>query len=317
MRRLVVVVSAGTSLGMMSFAFGVFDMAVHHGALPELDVRLVAGEPSGTICGGGLVCDVPYDMTAVRSADLIMVPYWRDPTERPPEPLLRSLRAAHAAGARVAGLCTGTFVLAAAGLLDDRPATTHWSLAGVLAQLYPKVRVRADVLYIDDGDVLTAGGGAAGMDLGLHLIRTSHGAAMANRLARFLVVPPQRPGGQAQYIQTPVPELDHRDPVGDAVNWALGQLDGPLPVDVLARRARMSRRNFDRRFHEITGTAPGTWLTHQRVLRAQHLLESTTLSVDGVARQCGFSSAAALRPHFRRLVGVSPAAYRSAFSMLS
>jgi transcriptional regulator GlxA family with amidase domain len=316
-QRLVVVVVDGASLGIMSFAFGVFDVPVYYGALPELDVRIVSGEPDAAIRGGGLVYDVPYDLSAIREADLVIVPYWRDPAEHPPEPLLESLRAAHAAGARVAGLCTGAFVLAAAGLLDERPATTHWALAGVLAQMYPKIRVRASVLYIDDGDVLTAGGGAAGMDLGLHLIRTSYGAVVANRLARSIVVPPHRPGGQSQYVESPVPELNQDDPVGETMSWALGRLDQILPIDVLARRAQMSRRNFDRRFRELTGTAPATWLTHQRVLRAQRLLESTRLSVDEVARSCGFSAAAALRPHFRRLVGVAPATYRDTFGALS
>jgi transcriptional regulator GlxA family with amidase domain len=205
-------------------------------------------------------------------------------------------------------------VLAAAGLLDDRPATTHWAVAGVLAQMYPKVDVRPAQLYIDDGDVLTAGGGAAGMDLGLHLLRTQYGAEVANRLARYMVVPPHRAGDQAQYVETPVPVLDETDPVGETLTWALGQLDHVLPVEHLARRARMSRRNFDRRFREITGTAPATWLTHQRVLRAQQLLESTRMPVEEVARKCGFSNAAALRPHFRRLVGTVPAAYRTTFA---
>jgi transcriptional regulator GlxA family with amidase domain len=316
-RRIVVVVFDGASMGIMSFAFGVFDLAVYYRALPDLDVRVVAGEPGAVLRGGGLATPVPYDLDAVRAADLVIVPNWRDPGERPPAPLLDALRAAHAAGARVAGLCSGAFVLAAAGLLDGRPATTHWAMADLLARLYPRVRVRESVLYIDDGDVLTAGGGAAGMDLGLHLIRTAHGAEVANRLARSMVVAPHRPGGQAQYIEAPVPALDRDDPVGDTLSWALGQLDRDLPVDLLARRARMSRRNFDRRFREITGTAPATWLTHQRVLRAQQLLESTRLSVDEVARQCGFSSAAALRPHFRRLVGVAPVTYRETFAMVS
>jgi transcriptional regulator GlxA family with amidase domain len=316
-QRLVVVIVDGASVGIMSFAFGVFDAAVYYGALPELDVRIVSGEPGAGIRGGGMVYDVPYDLSAIREADLLIVPYWRDPAERPPEPLLESLRAAHADGARVAGLCTGAFVLAAAGLLDERPATTHWALAEVLAQMYPKIRVRPSVLYIDDGDILTAGGGAAGMDLGLHLIRTSHGAVVANRLARSIVVPPHRPGGQSQYIESPVPQLDQDDAVGETMGWALGQLDQILPIDTLARRSRMSRRHFDRRFRELTGTAPATWLTHQRVLRAQRLLESTRLSVDEVARSCGFSTAAALRPHFRRLVGVAPSAYRDAFGAVS
>lgn len=312
-----VVVFDGVSLGIMSFAFGVFDMAKHHGVLPDLDVRVVSGEPGAALSGGGLACPVPYDLEAVRTADLIIIPNWRDPAEPPPPALLQTLRAAHANGARVAGLCSGAFVLAAARLLDDRPATTHWKHAGLLARMYPKVDVRPAQLYIDDGDVLTAGGGAAGIDLGLHLLRSQYGARVANRLARSMVVPPHRAGDQAQYVETPLPDLDQTDPVGETLSWALGQLDQALPVGRLARRARMSRRNFDRRFREITGTAPATWLTHQRVLRAQQLLESTCLPVEEVARQCGFSSAAALRPHFRRVVGIAPAAYRTAFATLS
>jgi transcriptional regulator GlxA family with amidase domain len=316
-QRLAVVVFDGVSLGIMSFAFGVFDMAKHHGVLPDLDLRVVSGEPGAALVGGGLSCQVPYDLDAIRSADLVIIPNWRDPAEEPPRPLLEALRAAHAAGARLAGLCSGAFVLAAAGLLDHRPATTHWSRAGLLAQMYPTIDVRPEQLYIDDGDVLTAGGGAAGMDLGLHLLRTQYGADVANRLARSMVVPPHRSGGQAQYVQTPLPELDETDPVGETLTWAVGRLDQNLPVERLARRAQMSRRNFDRRFREITGTAPAAWLTHQRVLRAQQLLESTRLPVEEVARQCGFSSAAALRPHFRRIVGTSPAAYRTSFAPVS
>jgi transcriptional regulator GlxA family with amidase domain len=312
-RRLVVVVFDGVSLGIMSFAYGVFDMAVQYGATPDLDVRVVAGEHDAAMRSGGLVCGVPYDLPAIRTADLVIIPNWRDPGEPPPKPLLDALRTAHDAGARVAGLCSGAFVLAAAGLLDDRPATTHWALAGVLAHMYPRIRVRAEALYIDDGDVLTAGGGAAGMDLGLHLLRDFYGAAMANDLARSMVVPPHRPGGQAQYIKSPVPERDHEDPVSETLSWALENLGQILPVGVLARRAQMSRRNFDRRFREITGTAPATWLNHQRVLRAQQLLESTQLPVEEIARFCGFSSAAALRPHFRKFAGVAPAAYRGTF----
>jgi transcriptional regulator GlxA family with amidase domain len=315
-KRLVVVICDGMSLGTMSFAFGVFDMAASHGVLPGLQVRVVAGEPGAQISGGGLTCQVPYDLAVIRAADLTIIPAWRDPAETPPEPLLESLRAAHAAGGRVAGLCSGVFVVAAAGLLDDRPATTHWKTAGLLAEMYPKVRVRPDVLYVDDGDVLTAGGGAAGIDLGLHLIRTEYGATVANRLARGMVVPPHRPGGQAQYIQSPLPEPDCGDTVGETLSWALGRLDQILSVDMLARRARMSRRNFDRRFREITGIAPAAWLSHQRVLRAQQLLEHTRLPVEEVARRCGFSSAASLRTHFRRLVGVAPITYRDTFGKL-
>ena len=283
-QRFVVVVFDGVSLGIMSFAFGVFDLALYYGVLPDLDVRVVSGEPSAAITGGGLSCYVPYDLDAILAAGLIIIPNWRDPAEPPPEPLL---------------------------------GTTHWALAGQLARMYPKIEVRPDQLYVDDGDVLTAGGGAAGMDLGLHLLRGHCGAAMANRLARYMVVPPHRPGGQAQYIESPLPAPDDTDPVGETMTWALGRLDQPLPVALLARQAGMSRRNFDRRFREITGTAPLTWLTHQRVLRAQQLLESSRLAVEEVARRCGFSSAAALRQHFKRLTGTAPAAYRTTFGPVS
>jgi transcriptional regulator GlxA family with amidase domain len=314
-RRLVVVVFDGVSLGIMSFAFGVFDMASAHGELAGVDVRVVSGEPDAALSGGGLKCPVPYDLAAIRDADLVIVPNWRSPMERPPAGALEALREAHARGARVAGLCSGAFVLAAAGLLDGRPATTHWGLAGLLSDLYPTVRVDANALYVDDGDVLTAGGGASGMDLGLHLIRTLCGADVATKLAKGMVLPPHRPGGQAQYIESPIPEMDDEDPVTESMAWALTKLDTNLPVDALAQRAHMSRRNYDRRFREITGTAPATWLTHQRVIRAQQLLESTELPVDQIARYCGFSSAAALRPHFRRLVGVAPVTYRETFGM--
>jgi len=314
-KRLTVVVFDGTPLGIMSFTIGVFDMAKHYGVLPDLDLRVVAGEPAAALAGGGLSCDVPYDLDAVRDAALVVVSDWRDPAEEPPQPLLEALRAAHAAGARVAALCSGTFVLAAAGLLDDRPATTRTGRWPACSPSGTRRSTSARNRCIDDGDVLTAGGGAAGMDLGLHLLRAQYGAAVANRLARYMVVPPHRSGDQAQYVETPLPVLDEADPVSGALAWALGRLDQELPVERLARRAQMSRRNFDRRFRELTGTTPAAWLTHQRVLRAQQLLESTQLPVEQVARQCGFSTGAALRPHFRRLVGTVPAAYRATFGV--
>ncbi|MBP2326530.1 transcriptional regulator GlxA family with amidase domain [Kibdelosporangium banguiense] len=314
-RHLAVVVFDSVSLGIMSFAFGVFDMAAAHGELSDLDVRVVSGEPDATLTGGGLACPVPYDLDAIRTADLVIVPNWRSPQESPPEPVLNALRTAHTNGARIVGLCSGAFVLASAGLLDGRSATTHWGLAGLLADMYPQVEVDAAALYVDDGDVLTAGGGAAGMDLGLHLIRSLCGADVATKLAKGMVLPPHRQGGQAQYIESPIPEFDDEDPVTETMAWALTKLDTNLPVDELAKRAHMSRRNYDRRFREITGTAPATWLTHQRVIRAQRLLESTVLPVDQIARYCGFTSAAALRPHFRKLLGVAPAAYRETFGL--
>jgi transcriptional regulator GlxA family with amidase domain len=313
--KLVVVVFDGTPLGLLSFAFGVFDLARHYGALPGSGVRVVAGEPGTTLGDGNLSCQVPYDLNAVLDAELVIIADWRDPEETPPRPVLDALRTAHASGAHLAAMCSGAFVLAAAGLLNGRPATTHWAHCAALERKYPSIDVRQDQLYVDDGDLLTAGGGAAGIDLGLHLLRLRLGASVANRIARYMVVPPQRSGGQAQYVETPLPAPDTADSVGATLAWALGRLDQPIPVGQLARRAGMSRRHFDRRFREITGTTPATWLTFQRVLLARQLLEETRLPVEQVARRCGFSSAASLRPHFRRIVGTVPAAYRAAFAV--
>lgn len=257
----------------------------------------------------------PHDLDAIRAADLIVVPNLPQPrAERPPEPVLEALRAAHARGARVAGLCSGAFVLAAAGLLDGRRATTHWLLAARLAELHPAVEVDPAVLYVDGGDVLTAGGGAAGVDLGLHLIRSMLGAADANRLARALVVPPHRHGGQAQFVRSPVPELDAGDdPVAETIVWALGRLDSALPVSALARRAHMSRRNYDRRFREITGCARRSgWPTSASSARSSCWRRATCRSTRSPGAAA--SSVAALRTHFRRSAGVTPTEYRETFS---
>jgi transcriptional regulator GlxA family with amidase domain len=313
----VIVVFDGMPIGILSFGFGVFEVGEFFGVLPGLDVSIVAGEPGATLRGGGLTCQAPYDLGAVREADVVIVPEWRHPGEDPPQALLDALLAAHDNGAQIAGLCSGTFVLAAAGLLEGRPATTHWALADVLATRYPGIDVRPDVLYVDDGDILTAGGGAAGLDLSLHLVRAHLGGAIANRVARFMVVPPHRAGGQAQYIESPLPDVDATDPVGETMRWALARIEQVLSVDVLARHARMSRRNFARRFREVTGATPAAWVVHQRVVRAQQLLESTDLPVEVVAKSCGFISAAAMRPHFRRLTGTVPAAYRNTFSTVA
>jgi transcriptional regulator GlxA family with amidase domain len=313
-QRLVVVAFDGVSLGELSFACGVFSMAIEHGAAPGMELQVVSGEPASAVRSSGIACDLRYDLDMIRAADLVLIAYWRDPEQNPPQALLEAIRDAHAAGARIAGLCSGAFVLAAAGLLDDRPATTHWALAPTLGRMYPKIHLDPKALYIDDGDVLTSGGGAAAMDLGLHVLRGLYGATVASSLARFMVVPPHRRGGQAQYIESPVPEPDLADPVGEAMSWALQHLDQVLPIRELASRAQMSRRNFDRRFAEITGTAPAAWLTHQRVLRAQQLLESTDMTVEEIARRSGFPSAAALRAHFGRAAGVAPAEYRRTFA---
>uniref|UniRef100_UPI000A3765C6 GlxA family transcriptional regulator n=1 Tax=Streptomyces viridochromogenes TaxID=1938 RepID=UPI000A3765C6 len=226
---------------------------------------------------------------------------------------LDALRRAHEEGARIVGLCTGAFVLAAAGLLDGRPATTHWMYAPTLAKRYPSVHVDPRELFVDDGDVLTSAGTAAGIDLCLHIVRTDHGNEAAGALARRLVVPPRRTGGQERYLDRSLPEEIGADPLAEVVAWALEHLHEQFDVETLAARAYMSRRTFDRRFRSLTGSAPLQWLITQRVLQAQRLLETSDYSVDEVAGRCGFRSPVALRGHFRRQLGSSPAAYRAAY----
>lgn len=222
------------------------------------------------------------------------------------------MRAAHEAGARIASLCTGAFVLAAAGLLDGRRATTHWAHTEALAERHPRVEVDPDVLYVDNGTVLTSAGKAAAMDLCLHLVRLDHGSAVANTVARRLVVPPHRDGGQAQFVTAPVPTREDH-PLTDLLPWAVERLDQPLTVEDLARRARMSSRNLGRHFRAATGTTPLQWLLTQRIRRAQELLEATDDSVDAIAEATGMGTATTLRRHFNRTVGVPPDTYRRTF----
>ncbi|MGA4841262.1 GlxA family transcriptional regulator [Streptomyces sp. G45] len=215
-------------------------------------------------------------------------------------------------GTRLVSICTGGYVLAAAGYLDGRPATTHWAHAEHFQELFPSVRVDADVLFIDDGDVLTSAGVAAGIDLCLHVVRRDHGAAVVNEVARSTVVPPHRDGGQAQYIQRPVPEPQLATTT-TARAWALGRLHEPIQLRDMAEQESMSVRTFTRRFREEVGVSPGQWLTRQRVERVRHLLETSDLSVDQIAREAGFGTAQSLRAHLQAALGVTPTAYRRTF----
>ncbi|MGW8886695.1 GlxA family transcriptional regulator [Streptomyces sp. NPDC055749] len=215
-------------------------------------------------------------------------------------------------GTRMVSICTGGYVLAAAGYLDGRPATTHWSSADHFQKLFPQVEVDPDVLFIDDGDVLTSAGVAAGIDLCLHIVRRDHGAAVANDIARRTVVPPHRDGGQAQYIQRPVPEPQFATTTASRA-WALGRLETPIQLRDMAQQESMSVRTFTRRFREEVGVSPGQWLALQRTERARHLLESTDLSIDQVARDAGFGTATSLRQHLQAALGVPPTVYRRTF----
>ncbi|MER7466681.1 helix-turn-helix domain-containing protein [Streptomyces sp. NPDC097981] len=268
--------------------------------------------PDTVPVGGRFRLESDAGLDRLVDADTVIVPACADPDADPPAELVDAVRAAHDAGARVASLCTGAFVLAAAGLLDGRRATTHWLHAAALAAKYPRVKVDPDVLYIDHGSVLTSAGKAAAMDLCLHLVRIDHGSAVANQVARRLVVPPHRAGGQAQFVATPVPEpRDH--PLGALLAWAVERLDQPLTVEDLARRANMSSRHLARVFTDITGTTPLRWLLTQRVHRAQELLETTDNTIGAIATATGMGSDTTLRRHFNRAVGVPPEAYRRTF----
>jgi AraC family transcriptional activator FtrA len=255
---------------------------------------------------------VPYGLETLSEVDTVIVA----PTYRPfdvQDTVFEALRQAHARGCRMVSFCGGAFVLAAAGLLDGRRAATHWDECENLARLYPGTLVDSSVLFVDDGDILTGAGSAAGIDLCLHIVRQDYGSEVATRLARQLVVPPQRDGDQAQYIETPLPVLDSSDFFADTITWVQEHLNEPITVEDLAERSAMSPRTFARRFLSAMGCSPYQWLLRQRVQLARRLLESTDLSIEMVAEKCGFQTASNLRKHFGRVVHTSPKAYREAF----
>ncbi|NKZ03855.1 helix-turn-helix domain-containing protein [Actinomadura latina] len=308
---------------------GTVALAVTDGMLHlelSLAYEVFAAAPAGvtvpwyglTVCGPGTVrvgrfrLEPDHGLDRLAQADTVIVPGWADVDTDPPADLVDAVRAAHEAGTRVASLCTGAFVLAAAGLLDGRRATTHWAHTGYLAARYPRVDVDPDVLYIDNGSVLTSAGKAAAMDLCLHLVRLDHGSAVANAVARRLVVPPHRDGGQAQFVTAPVPAPDGH-PLAVLFPWAIERLDQPLTVADLARQARMSPRHLTRRFRSVTGTTPLQWLLTQRIRHAQELLETTGDGIDAIAAATGMGTATTLRRHFNRTVGVPPDTYRRTF----
>jgi transcriptional regulator GlxA family with amidase domain len=308
-----VLLFSGGPIFESSIPLSVFGIDRQDAGVPRYRLLVCGGEDGPLRTTGGLELTAPNGLEAISRAGTVVVPAWRSITAPPPEEALDVLRRAHEEGARIVGLCTGSFVLAAAGLLDGRPATTHWMYAPTLAKRYPSVHVDPRELFVDDGDVLTSAGTAAGIDLCLHIVRTDHGNEAANALARRLVVPPRRSGGQERYLDRSLPEEIGADPLAEVVAWALEHLHEQFDVETLAARAYMSRRTFDRRFRSLTGSAPLQWLITQRVLQAQRLLETSDWSVDEVAGRCGFRSPVALRGHFRRQLGSSPAAYRAAY----
>jgi transcriptional regulator GlxA family with amidase domain len=279
---------------------------------PSFDFAVCTETPGTVPTSLGFALDVGAGLDRVAEADLVAVPAM--PRDRPAPPaVLEALRAAHDRGARIMSVCSGAFVLGEAGLLDGRECTTHWLYVDELEQRFPKARVNCGVLYVDEDPIITSAGSAAGLDACLHLIRKEFGANAANNVARRMVVPPQREGGQAQFVQTPVsvPSADTLKPV---LAWMQEHLHEEMSVASLARRAAMSPRTFARRFRAETGTTPHQWVTAQRLLLAERLLEETDAPIDLVASRAGFGNAATLRHHFGVARGTTPLAYRRTFS---
>jgi transcriptional regulator GlxA family with amidase domain len=304
--RVVTVVSPGVNPFDLAVSCEVFGIR-----RPELGVEWydhqLAGVVSPLVVNGGWTIDPPCGLEAVDDADTVIVPAC---PHNPPRAMVEALRAAYDRDARMVSFCAGAFALAAAGILDGRRATTHWMDTDDLARRYPKVRVEPDVLYVDEGQVLTSAGTASGIDLALHIVRLDYGPEIANQVARRMVTAAHRERGQSQFAYSPVPELSYGDAIGSIMDWMFEHLDEPVTVNQLARLAAMSPRTFARRFVQTTGTTPLRWLTHQRILRAQDMLAATTLPVEVIASRVGFGTAVNLRQHFRRETSTTPAAYR-------
>jgi len=306
--KVVAVVVAGVSPFELGVACEGFGVDRTDDGVPRVDFAVASVDGSAVPTSGGMSISTTHRLDVAEDADLVIVPATDGPAVWPPE-LLDLLRRTVARGARVMSICNGAFALGEAGLLDGRECTTHWRHASRLAETFPAARVNPNVLYVCDGPVLTSAGSAAGLDLCLHLIREEHGERIANIVARRMVMPPFRDGGQAQFVDTPirVREADTLAPLLDALS---AELDREHTVESMAERAAMSARTFARRFRAETGTTPHVWLTNQRVLHARRMLERDNVPIEIVAQQSGFGTSAMLRHHFTRLVGTSPAGYR-------
>ncbi|MFJ3522037.1 GlxA family transcriptional regulator [Pseudomonas sp. NPDC090203] len=283
------------------------------GDSPWFKLAVCAGEDGVLMTNAGFAIQCDHGLDQVTRADIVVVPSWRDVDARPPDAILDALNAAHARGALVVGLCLGAFVLAHAGLLDGKQATTHWAWAAQLAQDFPQIDVDAKVLYVEQDQVLTSAGVAAGLDCCIHIVRRAYGREIANTLARRLVVSPHREGGQAQFIDQPVPQGASDQRLSLLLDWLRANLGEALSIDQVAQRLAMSRRSFTRHFKQITGSTFGKWLTNERIKAAQQQLETTHDSVEKIATVCGFGTSLSLRQHFSAVVGVSPTSYRKTY----
>ncbi len=310
--RIAVVAFEGILPFHLSVPCAVFQSPTPEGSSP-FRLRVCSAEGRRINSAAGFSIGTDYGLDELAHADVIIVPSWRDPAEVPPQALLLQLRKAAARGKRVVGLCLGAYVLAHAGLLDGRQATTHWGWAGDLAERFPGVHIDADVLYVDEGNIVTSAGAAAGIDCCLHLVRGMLGADMANRIARRMVVPPFRRGGQAQFIEQPMPEAPADRRMARLLEQVQRHLDQEHSLDDIAEQAAMSRRSFTRHFRQLTGSSFGDWLLAQRLGEAQRLLETTQLPLERIATAIGLGSPVTLRQHFQRAYRTSPTQYRRTF----
>lgn len=312
--RIAVLAFDGISLFHLSVPGLVFGIEPPPAGLSSYAVTHCAEAPGAVCTSQGISIQVPRGLEAMRKADIVIVPSWSQP-EAPASPaVVAALRKAHRRGAQIVGLCLGAFVLGDAGLLDGRKATTHWAARDVFARRFPAADFRPEVLYVEDDNIVTSAGTAAAIDCCLNLVRQRDGADVANRVARMLVTPPHRQGGQAKFIEQPVPELPSENRLPGLLEWALEHLAEPLTVDRLADAAHMSRRTFTRRFREATGTTVSRWVVNARLARAQQLLETTDLSVERIATEVGFGAALSLHQNFSEQFGTTPSDYRRIFS---
>lgn len=313
--RVAVLAFEGVSLFHLSVPGVVLGTAQAAPDSPRYEVNYCAEVPGMVSSDQGIGLSVSLGLDLMETSDVIIIPAWGDQSVVASAQLVNALQRANSQGKLVVGLCLGAFVLGDAGLLDGKEATTHWTARDEFARRFPKVSFRPEVLYVSAGNIMTSAGTVAAIDCCLHLVRQRLGADVANRTAKMLVTPPHRQGGQAQYVEHPVPQLSSETHLSDVLAWARTNLTGDLSLDVLANMAKMSRRTFTRRFKESTGTTVTKWLNAERVVRAQELLETTELPIECIAGEVGFGTSLSLRQYFAAHLGTSPSDYRKMFCL--
>lgn len=311
--RVAILAFNGVSLFHLSVPGVVLNTALSAADEPPYEINYCAEVPGVLNCDQGIGLTITHGLELMEVSDVIVIPAWGDQSVAASAQLVEALQLANSKDKLIVGLCLGAFVLGDAGLLDGKEATTHWAARDEFARRFPEVRFRPEVLYVNAGNIMTSAGTVAAIDCCLHMIRQRLGADVANRTAKMLVTPPHRQGGQAQYVEYSVPQLSCETHFSDVLVWARINLAESLSLDILADRAKMSRRTFTRRFKEVTGTTVSKWLNTERVVRAQELLETTKLPIECIADEVGFGTTLSLRQHFRVHLGTSPSDYRKMF----